>query len=108
MRRVLCHLFATKVHSLYKPSLWSLPYSKLHTDFNLNIHNDGAVDVDRELRESTLRQRLLYCLKQVYWEHMLLDPQQKSVIVCEDPLMPSEVRDAIAGCLSTCLKVSNE
>ncbi|KAF9963275.1 hypothetical protein BGZ65_004765 [Modicella reniformis] len=55
--------------------------------------------VTEEQRLKVLEERLSEYLYEVYFKHLLTDPKQRKVIVCESPLMPIVLKQTIAKVL---------
>ncbi|KAG0309836.1 hypothetical protein BGZ98_005376 [Dissophora globulifera] len=73
-----------------------LEYAELYELDMLGKDNRGRTE---EQRMKILEERLSEYLYDVYFKHLLTDPKQRKVIVCESPLAPIALKQTIAKVL---------
>ncbi|KAF8940363.1 actin-domain-containing protein [Dissophora ornata] len=70
-----------------------LEYAELYELDMLGKSNGGQTE---QQRLKTLEERLYEYLHDVYFRHLLTDPKQRKVIICESPLAPIALKQTIA------------
>ncbi|KAI8865579.1 actin-like ATPase domain-containing protein [Ramicandelaber brevisporus] len=65
--------------------------------YSLNFNNDTNVNV--------LRDQLINILQSIYQQYLLVDPRQRRIVICENPLLPLVLRRLIADVLLNVIQV---
>ncbi|KAI1309732.1 hypothetical protein EDD11_003984 [Mortierella claussenii] len=73
-----------------------LEYAEL---YELDMMQKNSRGLTEEQRLQILEERLFEYLHDVYFKHLLTDPKQRKVIICESPLAPIALKQKIAKVL---------